>query len=729
MVACENDFNLGRTKFERVVSGKKQKGGYEYGKKRKLHPDEQPTGADKPKKKRENPVDRGQVKTGVGCKYCDKVCLNEETLSIHVNNEHADRQSLFQCAFCGLMVNNFGLYNQHIREHSEKVHKCYMCSEQFDNAHLLRKHIKSHINQCPLCSRAFESLVVLSNHVNKDHVDAVQGDQKKCPFCDAAFSTFDELSIHCKEHRSFSCDICYTGFVSEPLLVEHRFNDHPQGRPAWSAPREDPEITIIKEVDPDVERAMEVIRTPDPDPFIDKWHPAIGHVKKDDKHQVKCEVCHRYLKTFALRVEHVKTFHPTVSYDCVFCPGAVFYTLRDLLSHCKKNHFVCHQCDSAHADQDTFKKHMVTEHPEQPAKAGPEEGARKGSVCNRCGMYCNTAATFKIHVATHKKTTCPFCPQKFFDAASRNKHVSVKHSDRHERKLNCRLALNCKMTFNNIRELGIHSRQAHWKMFPFRCNYKDCFDCYRTIDALVKHCRSHGKETWDTTHHTEDQKDRYKCSLCLETFDQVAQLLSHTQVHEENRYKCDECEWCFYLIAALTCHGQDCHDTRYHACSWCVEYFDNADALHTHIRRKHHFECTICYDVSPTAEDLEEHIKEKHGGLQPSEQELQTQRHREERLEQGERRKEKAEAEVRQTKYFRCKMCVEGFDTKRDLDKHITDKHIFVCGECLKTFKTSEERDSHMKMDHKEVSTELTKQEKLLAEEYRKRETREEKDR
>ena len=71
-------------------------------------------------------------------------------------------------------------------------------------------------------------------------------------------------------------------------------------------------------------------------------------------------------------------------------------------------------------------------------------------------------------------------------------------------------------------------------------------------------------------------------------------------------------------------------------------------------------------------------------------------------------------------------MCVEGFDTKRELDKHITDKHIFVCGECLKTFKTKEERDTHMKTDHKEVSTKMTKQEKLLAEEYHKRESREE---
>ena len=105
---------------------------------------------------------------------------------------------------------------------------------------------------------------------------------------------------------------------------------------------------------------------------------------------------------------------------------------------------------------------MVTEHPEQPAQAGSEGGARKGFVCGKCSMYCSTAATFKIHIATHKKTPCPFCPQKFYDAASH----SVKHSDRRDRKLNCRLAPDCKKTFNNMKELGIHSRQAHKDMYP-----------------------------------------------------------------------------------------------------------------------------------------------------------------------------------------------------------------------------------------------------------------------
>ena len=307
--------------------------------------------------------------------------------------------------------------------------------------------------------------------------------------------------------------------------------------------------------------------------------------------------------------------------------------------------------------------------------------------------------------------------------------MDLKHSDRCNRRLNCRMAPACKETFNNIRELGIHFRQVHWAAHPFRCNYKDCFDCYRTIDGLVKHGRTHGKETWDATHSTEDKKDWYKCSLCPEMFDLVAQLLSHTQVHEENKYKHDECDWHFYLIAGLTLHGQDCHDTRYHACTWCVEYFNNVDELHTHIRRKHHFECTICHDVSPTAEELEEHSKEKHGGLQPGEQELQTQRHREEKLEQSEQGREKAKEEAKQTKYFPCTECVKGFNTKQELDIHMTDKHIFVCGECLRIFKVKADRDAHMKKDHKDAPTEMTEQEKLLAEEWRRRESREEKDR
>ena len=93
------------------------------------------------------------------------MCLNEETLSIHVNNKHADRQSLFQCAFCGLRVNDFRLYNQHLKEHSDKVHKCYMCSEQFD-----RGQVKTGVGS-KYCDKVCLNEETLSIHVNNKHAD------------------------------------------------------------------------------------------------------------------------------------------------------------------------------------------------------------------------------------------------------------------------------------------------------------------------------------------------------------------------------------------------------------------------------------------------------------------------------------------------------------------------------------------------------------------------------
>ena len=233
MATCEQDFIVSRTKFEQVVSGIKRAGGCEYARKKKFGPDKLLTGASKPKAKKHNPVDKGQEGLqlkGTACKYCGKVCYSEETLSIHINNEHSDRQSVFQCAFCGLRFNEFRLYVAHLEKHNKDMYKCYACNEQFANARELRVHVHTHINQCPLCSRCFESLLALSEHVNKAHGAALMEERKKCLYCDAAFESFVELGDHSKQgHCHYFCDVYFVGFISEPLLVEHCVNNHPTG--------------------------------------------------------------------------------------------------------------------------------------------------------------------------------------------------------------------------------------------------------------------------------------------------------------------------------------------------------------------------------------------------------------------------------------------------------------------------------------------------------------------
>ena len=151
-------------------------------------------------------------------------------LSIHINNKHSDRQSVFQCAFCGLKFNEFRLYVAHLEKHQKDIYKCYVCQKQCNNTRELRVHVQTHINQCPLCSRCFESLLALSKHVNKAHGAALNEEKKQYLYCDAAFESFEELGNHSKQgHRYYFCNVCFVGFISEPLMVEHCVNDHPTG--------------------------------------------------------------------------------------------------------------------------------------------------------------------------------------------------------------------------------------------------------------------------------------------------------------------------------------------------------------------------------------------------------------------------------------------------------------------------------------------------------------------
>ena len=132
MATCEQEFNVSRTRFKRVVSGVKRAGGHEYARKRKLGPDEMLVGASKPKAKKQNPVDKGQAglaQKEAACKYCGKVCYSDKTLSVHINNEHSDRQSVFQCVFCGLKFNEFRLYVAHLEKHDKDMYKCYACQK------------------------------------------------------------------------------------------------------------------------------------------------------------------------------------------------------------------------------------------------------------------------------------------------------------------------------------------------------------------------------------------------------------------------------------------------------------------------------------------------------------------------------------------------------------------------------------------------------------------------
>ena len=124
-----------------------------------------------------------------------------------------------------------------------------------------------------------------------------------------------------------------------------------------------------------------------------------------------------------------------------------------------------------------------------------------GWKCGICQVYCPTGASYKIHLSTHKKVQCAFCPQKFFNTRSLDQHVRERHQDQPGRQaqVSCRCSPNCQEKFPSMKEMEIHMRHHNRKELPLTCSYKGCFDCFFLIAGLLQHGASHGLKSWDKT--------------------------------------------------------------------------------------------------------------------------------------------------------------------------------------------------------------------------------------
>ena len=411
MLKCEEDFGLGRTAFERIVSGIKRAGGHEYERLRAMGSDEKPTGTTRQKGKRQNPMDKGPTGLVSGtvhqCKFCEKVCTSESSLTNHINNVHQERQNIFRCCKCGRKYNVFNMYIEHLGTHPKNEYKCHECGKQFKDAHLLSLHSPTHLIQCPFCSRTFKDMKLLEDHVNNAHGQALAEENKKCLYCDAAFETVHELQEHSKIHRYFSCEICFAGFVSDVILIEHKIHDHPEGpsQPSQTTPEEPIPSTSGVTV-PQAEQAL-IIRVPDPDPFEEKLDTRIGLVNPDRNHQVKCEECDRFLKSKKLRKLHVMCYHPMAAYQCPFDPNIIFYTKDDLVLHCKQNHILCKLCDTMSVNQASLEEHYRRRHPKSlPPKVQPAATSSPNPADERNQNRWNQAKKTKPkHNCNHSQTS------------------------------------------------------------------------------------------------------------------------------------------------------------------------------------------------------------------------------------------------------------------------------------------------------------------------------------
>ena len=556
-----------------------------------------------------------------------------------------------------------------------------------------------------------------------------------------------------KIHKYFSCEICFAGFVSDNILIEHKLHDHPEGPPQQQQPQatpEEPTPSVSDVTGPPAEPAPKIIRSLDLDPFEEKLDTRIGLVNPDRNHQVKCEECGRFLKSRKLRKIHVQCYHVTTAYQCPFHPNFIFYTMDALVRHCKKKHELCNQCNTMANNRTALELHFRKHHPKSPvpkaqpvatsspipgdepeieqvepsedkqAKQQPQpQQAQQPTlasmenihpvwdpisnqyVCSMCRNVCGTQASFRLHLNVHRKVSCIFCYRKFLNASAMEQHIKEAHTDSKVPQFHCKLE-GCKEWFRTQVESFRHLRSTHKTKFVYRC--KHCADCFLTVKELFRHKKVHNP-------HQLDYDAKWRCSICGETFDNLDQLMNHTRIHPENSYACDECTWKFSIVSELSIHGHDIHDTRKHSCYWCTRYFRMPELLLQHRNDNHNFECSRCNDAFPSALQLTAHQMVKHGKPITEEDEKYEQMREAKELRDKKRAQRHArEAATKTIPTFSCKLCISHFKKQKDLDDHTCKYHTFVCKICQHVTKTLAELDYHMDIKHDSTPEKLPAQ-------------------
>ena len=79
-------------------------------------------------------------RSGLVCKYCNKVYYTQQNFDLHVAGHEGDDKGFRWCLICGLKL-RYHQHKYHMKKHQGPAN-CYDCDRTYNNVEILRRHIK-----------------------------------------------------------------------------------------------------------------------------------------------------------------------------------------------------------------------------------------------------------------------------------------------------------------------------------------------------------------------------------------------------------------------------------------------------------------------------------------------------------------------------------------------------------------------------------------------------------
>uniref|UniRef100_A0A1B6J6N9 Protein krueppel n=1 Tax=Homalodisca liturata TaxID=320908 RepID=A0A1B6J6N9_9HEMI len=340
------------------------------------------------------------------CSTCNKSYSTKKSLMRH---QLVHEEPNFQCDICGLKIYRKDKFNEHYEKccgkNPDKVTKCNICGDSFDNNDLLREHKSTHVAEGVLSEEDLKSIEIKVEDkisdvkvIRKRRTDIVG---LKCPECNKQYNTRKNLLRHVQIHKDkqFSCNICPKKFFRREHLKVH--------------------LAKHKIVKP---YACEICSKR----FV-KEEQLANHMSRHDGFPKKskntnglkrflCEICSKTFTQSTTLVAHLRAHRGIKPYVCKECSRPFTtkaYLRMHMRTHTKERPYICQYCSKAFARADTLANH-VTQH----------TGEAKYQ-CKFCQKNFRRLKNLKEHIFIHtgqRPYACPTCDRRFSNNGSRYAH-------------------------------------------------------------------------------------------------------------------------------------------------------------------------------------------------------------------------------------------------------------------------------------------------------------------